>query len=409
MLWHIHGAIIHLIIKFVDHPSPSRQPPPTDSMPEALNFPSAHYEMSQDTKPFVPPVRYPSPPKDMWYEVPKERPAPPTQPPRAIFPWEAKQPTPSRSFNTPPPPPTVLEGKTLEEAGQIGDMASRPSDIGSSSEADIAGQVAPSQPSDLASTASSIGNLNPWTSFSRLNAWDDVPEIGRYVHGLQRHRRTKSQETRLRLGQMVPAPEEGGMLRTLPQTFKVTDFPSEVERPSLPVTPAPIRRPSFWGDDGDTQNTTDEGQSFPLAEGVPSQTEWVCVHGRRWRPTDCRCDLTDVLHTHKDPSAQLHMLAQQQSDALLRRLSSTEDTPGGGAGREIPLRSLPFGSDSLQPPTYVSHSSPPNVLSPRPIKGKTSTVGLVEDMGGSTELSPGEAGSSGSSTVKSPNPADELQ
>ncbi|GJN81170.1 glycogenin glucosyltransferase [Purpureocillium lilacinum] len=72
------------------------QPPPADSRPEALNFPSTHYEMSRDVKPFVPPARYPSPPKNMWYEVPQEPPQ--TQPLQPIFPWETKQPKPSRAF-----------------------------------------------------------------------------------------------------------------------------------------------------------------------------------------------------------------------------------------------------------------------------------------------------------------------
>ncbi|KAJ4156773.1 glycogenin glucosyltransferase [Fusarium falciforme] len=78
-----------------------RQPPPSDSKPEAMNFPSTHYEMSQDTTPFVPPERYPSPPKNMWYEVPKEPPAPPTKAPSEIFPWERNRPPPTRSFAEP--------------------------------------------------------------------------------------------------------------------------------------------------------------------------------------------------------------------------------------------------------------------------------------------------------------------
>ncbi|KAG6284167.1 hypothetical protein E4U46_007459 [Claviceps purpurea] len=42
-----------------------RQPPPPNSGPEAANLSSARYKMSRDTSPFVAPVRYPSPPKDM--------------------------------------------------------------------------------------------------------------------------------------------------------------------------------------------------------------------------------------------------------------------------------------------------------------------------------------------------------
>lgn len=51
--------------------------------------------------------------------------------------------------------------------------------------------------------------------------------------------------------------------------MRLTDFPTELERPSLPVTPAPIRRPSFWGEERDEQG------ELPAAEGVPSQEDWV--------------------------------------------------------------------------------------------------------------------------------------
>jgi hypothetical protein len=53
--------------------------------------------------------------------------------------------------------------------------------------------------------------------------------------------------------------------------MKLTDFPSELERPSLPVTPAPIRRPSFWGEERDADG------ELPAAEGVPSQEDWVLL------------------------------------------------------------------------------------------------------------------------------------
>ncbi|ROW06150.1 hypothetical protein VMCG_04683 [Cytospora schulzeri] len=56
---------------------------------------------------------------------------------------------------------------------------------------------------------------------------------------------------------------------------KLTDFPTAVERPSLPVTPAPVRRPKFWGagDIGDEEENEDEEQ-LPSASGVPKQSEW---------------------------------------------------------------------------------------------------------------------------------------
>jgi len=146
----------------------------------------------------------------------------------------------------------------------------------------------------------------------------------------------------------------------------VTDFPSEDDRPSRPVTPAPIRRRNFRdGGDSKSQNFSDGlhgngggvafpagagavGQLLPAAEGVPAQTEW-------------------------DPVKQLQKLAlKQQSEELLRRLS--EGAAGEGAGEEIPSRPLPFGSENVISPTYVA-PHPPNggggvsgVISPRPVR-----------------------------------------
>lgn len=51
--------------------------------------------------------------------------------------------------------------------------------------------------------------------------------------------------------------------------MRITDFPTELERPSLPVTPAPVRRTSFWGEE------QEESAELPAAEGVPKQEEWV--------------------------------------------------------------------------------------------------------------------------------------
>ena len=99
-------------------------------------------------------------------------------------------------------------------------------------------------------------------------------------------------------------PGIAGRDRVKPNNFKLTDFPSEVERPSLPVTPAPIRRPSFWGDDAPESGEGDAGAShLPAAEGVPAQTEWVCLHGRRWTPANCPCNLTDVSYPPQGPGA----------------------------------------------------------------------------------------------------------
>ncbi|KAG8415236.1 glycogenin glucosyltransferase [Metarhizium acridum] len=134
-----------------------------------------------------------------------------------------------------------------------------------------------------------------------------------------------------------------------------------------------------------------------MAEGVPSQSEWVCVHGRRWGPADCRCDLADVGLPYKDPAAQLQLLAQQQSEALLRKLSGDDGVPGKMASHEIPSRPLPFGSEPGQSPTYVTQSAPTSVLSPQPIRGKSTTAVLVADLTDRDDASPESTTKEGSS------------
>ena len=213
-----------------------------------------------------------------------------------------------------------------------------------------------------------VDSSTPWASFPRSNAWDEVPEINRYVDSLHKHRRTKSQ------GLAKTPPEkhlqEAGWGRT---GTKVTDFPSEDDRPSLPVTPAPIRRPRFWGGGNPGLGSDDEEEDdrLPVAKGVPTQSEWVCVHGYRWSPADCPCDLTNSLRYYKDPAAQLKKLREQHTD-LLQRLeaSAALESESQIGSQEIPSRSLPFGSENLKSPTYVSYS-PTEVISPTPRKPTT--------------------------------------
>ncbi|KAF5018925.1 hypothetical protein F66182_9090 [Fusarium sp. NRRL 66182] len=379
-----------------------RHPPPADSKPEAMNFPSTHYEMSRDTAPFVPPERYPSPPKNMWYEVPKERPAPRSKPITEIFPWERNRPRPTRVFAEPEPPapepepepfvekpsskpPTQLSVKTKGLA-----KPSTTSDAGQKSESTTSTPVVQITPAD------------PWTSFTRTNAWDEVPEIERYidrVHG--GHRRGKSSTSSIA---PLKSPSTGAWKDNRSGSFKLrgmklTDFPSAMDRPSLPVTPAPIHRQSFWAGDDDTEHHDEGTKKLPEAEGVPAQSEWVCVHGRRWKPTDCLCEVTDLVLNHQDPMEQLQKLAKQQSDALLKKLGGDGDEEReGGASREIPTRPLPFGSDEAKSPTYVTQSAP-GVLSPQPVKGERS-AGILRDMS-SGRLDTGST--SQSSTIPEPS------
>ncbi|KAK1987356.1 family 8 glycosyl transferase [Colletotrichum cereale] len=311
-----------------------RQPPPADSRPEAINLPSQTYEMSQDPAPFVPPERYPSPPRNMWYEVPKQK---PTQKPRPLFPWEVNQPKPTRIFTADLAEPEAEESSSTPTGEQAASFLSQapaePSLVGSSTTGHKGEPSTPSTPTIKVSPS------DPWTAFTRTNAWDEVPEIERYVEGLHKHRRGKSQGS-VGLSDEKAAKDHG---------LKLTDFPSVVERPSLPVTPAPIRRPKFWGG-GPGAGDGDNEEELPVAYGVPPQSDW-------------------------DPSAQLQKLAKQQSEALLKKLGGGEGGPEG-VSREIPTRSLPFGSEGVISPTYFAQSSGGVVLSPQPVKGSATTSAL---------------------------------
>lgn len=237
--------------------------------------------MSQDPQLFQPPATYPKPPKDMYYQVPITLPT--GERPKAIFPWETNQLKPIRVFAedlSPPPPEEVPSVTTDDDDTQ-------------------AETLTPSTP------LIQINSPEPFASYSRTNAWDEMPEIERYISNLPQNRRAKpnvltntstSEEDPLLSG--VGNPPTG---RRRP-SIKLTDFPTEIERPSLPVTPAPIRRPSFWGEERDAAG------DLPGAEGVPEQSEW-------------------------DPAAKLVELQRRQSEVLAQGPTSSS--------RVIPNRQLP--------------------------------------------------------------------
>jgi len=230
-------------------PEPEYHPEPADSMPEASNFPATHYDMSADPTPFKAPERYPDPPKDMYYEVPK---TPTYQKPAPIFPWELNAPRASRVFpedndvGAPEPPNLIDPGPAPTDEEKPEDKSA---------------PVTPTTPTIQLTPA------DPWQTYTRGNAWDDIPEIERYIGSLQKNRKGNIQVLQ-GYGAGIAEVSSPGARR---QSMKLTDFPSELERPSLPVTPAPIRRPSFWGEERDADG------ELPAAEGVPSQEDWVLL------------------------------------------------------------------------------------------------------------------------------------
>ncbi|GAP87586.2 putative glycosyl transferase family 8 [Rosellinia necatrix] len=320
---------------------PQKHPPPTESKPEALNFPATVYEMSKSTAPFIAPRQYPKPPKDMWYEVPREAPAPPSEPPKPIFPWEAHQPKPSRVFVEEKPEASQDSGAHI-----VGTPPSEVLKVQSSNESLLA-EASPVEQKSEPATPAQIMTLDPWTSYSRTNAWDEVPGIERYVDSIHQKQRPKKAPGTITL----PGPGEGVEDTTRQRRgSKLTDFPSEVERPSLPVTPAPIRRENFW-DPESISSHNDKNPLLPFAVGVPGQRDW-------------------------DPAVQLQKLAQQGED-LLQKL----DGCGRQGSSDLPPRSLPSGSTGLGSPTYVAR--PAQVLSPQPVKGSASSssvLGLMADL-----------------------------
>lgn len=277
--------------------------------------------MSHDTGLFHAPDSYPAPPKGMYYSVPQDTPRP-QEKPKAIFPWEqenSQRPKPSRVF--------ADEEPTIQQPPPT----SQPTDS----------PLGQQQPRNLLPSAPI---KDPWSSFTLTNAWDNNSSIQDYVRAVKHAQTTRGQVQVLKHDTDSSTPiatstatvsstgaEEATsapmlnppVLQANPSRFSpkrresliLTDFPTEFERPSLPVTPAPIRRPTFWGIE------RDESGELPPAEGVPNQNEW-------------------------DPHAQLEML---RKSSFVR----ADDMPDPAAIEELlnkktaPQRDLPESSQSF--------------------------------------------------------------
>jgi glycogenin glucosyltransferase len=217
--------------------------PPSSSQPEAANFPMQTYTFNSDKDFFQPPKAYPEPPKDMWYEVPTTKPNPPTVKPKPIFPWENRQDArPTRRF---------AEDLDYIDSNPLPGFTIPSADYTSSANSPIAPII-------------TVTHEDPWQGFGEgsKNAWDDVQGIDSYIRALN-----ASQTSRRRSSfQVVQSPPDTSERR---ESLILTDFPSEMDRPSLPVTPAPIHRPNFWA--GERNDT------LPAADGVPNQADWVCL------------------------------------------------------------------------------------------------------------------------------------
>ncbi|OAP61227.1 hypothetical protein AYL99_03428 [Fonsecaea erecta] len=342
---------------------PAREPPPAHSKPEAANFPTTIYDMSSETTLFQPPAHYPEAPKDMWYQVPEKMPEP--EKPKPIFPWETRAPKPTRVFpqprqpSPPPPPPPDAAPVVPEEVT----TPSATTDVTAATEESV--RTPPQAPVDL------------WAAFQqRTNAWDDMPEIERYVQAISQPRKGKIQVLYNTLGQRSPRNTSGTTTPTEKDrrrpSIRLTDFPTKDERPSLPVTPAPIRRPSFWGEEKDEEGT------LPNAEGVPKQEEWVRRFSHYPQPEfpashppshefDARLDLYWRCQYcgKQNPITKLEQLQLMQSEALLSPQGTRELTQVV----EPPLRKMPESATKEEvEKAVISHISPTKVpKAPKPI------------------------------------------
>ncbi|PLB46785.1 putative capsule-associated protein CAP1 [Aspergillus steynii IBT 23096] len=229
------------------------EPPPLNSKPEGIALEMKTYTMSEDNQLFQPPVSYPEAPKNMYYDVPETKPEPEklTQ----IFPWESHMPKPTRVF-------------VNDDQGSL----SLPSPSSTRISTESSKEDSTTQSLESAFTWTYSEPPESWENYSRSNAWDDVPEIQRYIQSIQQARKARVQVIS---GASSSGHGSSGQTITAPDSdTRLTHFPSEIERPSLPVTPMPIRRSSYVSYTPEEEYTA--GQ-LPIAEGVPNQEDWVGV------------------------------------------------------------------------------------------------------------------------------------
>lgn len=323
-----------------------------------MNFPDTRYNMSRDATPFVSRNGFPR----QAYNPLANLPAP-------IFPWEAKRPMPSRQFpddepqqqEPPQSPISQAPSEVIPEPSSPCATECTETTDATDATAAWADPATPTTPTNSRFTTS-----DPWNAFPRNNAWDNVPEISRYVDGVQRHQRTRSGGRgglTIRTFTDSPKPRPG---------LRVTDFPTAVERPSLPVTPAPVQRENYFGqdDEDDKRDAGETLQGLPSAAGVPAQADWVCVHGRQWHPKDCICDLlTDLEALKKDPEAQLQKLADHHHQVLMQRLQDGSGQVVHDEALDLPKRDLPFGSEDFKASSTPSFEQPEQTVDHTPDAG----------------------------------------
>lgn len=185
----------------------------------------------------------------MWYKVPETKPQP-TEKPKPIFPWEQEpdRPKATRVFAedlvSPPTEPSPMKSSPTHAFSTVHyEQDHKPP---------VLERLSPPQTAD-----------ESWQAYqqSSTNAWDSVPGIENYVRAIVASQDRRKSTT---LQQVTGTEDINSPLlerRNRRESLIITDFPSAVERPSLPVTPAAVRRPTFWGKKGTMQ------ANCPLQQG----------------------------------------------------------------------------------------------------------------------------------------------
>ena len=246
----------------------NRSAPPSDSKAEAINLPSHIYHFSNNNDLFRAPTAYADPPKDMYYAIPITKPIV-HEKPKPIFPWEERAMPPTRVFleDFIPDPKAVSDAERDKDTVLLTSL----NEIDSAQRIPYVDEISAAvgkDPAESVEGRAAIPSDEPWQGFvGSSNAWDSVPGINTYV------RAVKVSQERLKRTSVpsisnVKAGREDHAQRG--ESLIITDFPTELERPSLPVTPAPVQRATFWGDEREASI------ALPPAEGVPSQADWVC-------------------------------------------------------------------------------------------------------------------------------------
>jgi glycogenin len=234
------------------------------------------------------PQEYPQPPKDIGYQPPDAKHRQNTMKP--VFPWEGTRSRPSatRVFAEDNPPTPEQEASPLPGA-----------------------------------------------------SWEEnTGGMERYIRNIMD---SESRKTKTAAGSSDSKDGTSGRRESL----IISGFPAAEDRPSLPVTPAPRRATTFWGEDKGDDN-------LPPAEGVPDQAEWVCPECgfcssdpatfTRSRPEPHHLPSTAASHL---PSFDLASSSPPKARSRLHRASSSEASAISGlsafssATTVVPLEPIP--------------------------------------------------------------------